>query len=309
MFTYSKLLQICNFCHFSDKGLNLHSYVKLMPSSPHDIERRVFRSSSSTFLNMGFSHLLLAIPPSVQPISIIADRFTTAIRTKTIVLPTLIHSITMLFSPVTLLNIAVSEQTTFYNLSLVGLTQIWHSHWIKLETTSCYPTASNIGYLYFTVPWNRENKFQLVYPIRGKTAQMTLKVNTPKPKDFISDKTPLLYLILDPDCGYKLYLKPSLSEIMGQILRHFGIIILPMIVSILLSILSIQFNSEQISLSVGSNDCPNNNFFSAQQRYCYQQPIIIMKDIKSVSIYGILILSALVLPLFSKYEMISFIFL
>ena len=279
---------------FSDKGLSLHSKVKRLPSGPHDSERRVLKVISNVFLNKGFTHLLLALNPTVEAVNILIDRFTTAIRTKTILVPTLFQSLTMILTPVSVLNIAISEETTFYNLSLVGLNQIWNTYWIGLNTKSCYPSASNIGYIYFSIPWNKEIQFKYIYPKRGQTSQMTLKLNSPKPKDFDVSKHPILYLFIDPNCSYELLLKPSISEIMGQILRHFGVVLLPIIVSILLSLFSIQIltfkkNFTNISTNISSNN-----------RIFYDSPVNIMKNFFVVSIYGLLITSSASFGFFSK---------
>ncbi|CAG2171564.1 unnamed protein product [Oppiella nova] len=204
---------------FCDKGLSLHSHVRRLPSQPRDIERRLFTGQSSLLLNQGFTHLLLAISASTEPIDIQIDRFTTSIRTKSILTPNLWQSVSSFFASRTVLDIAVSEETTFYNVSVVGLEHWWHTYWIQLETISCYPGAANLGYLLLTVPWNRENQFKYVYPKRGSTSQMTLKLNSPKPKNFSPDSSePYLYLLVDPNCSYKLHLKPSVAEMMGQLI-------------------------------------------------------------------------------------------
>ena len=278
----------------SDRGHTLHSYIKRMPSEPHDFERRIFKAISSVFLNKGFTHLLLALSPTIEPVNIQIDRFTTAIRSKDILMPTLMQSLTMIFSPVTVLNIAISEETTFYNLSLVGLNHIWNTYWIRVETKSCYPSASNVGYIYFSIPWNRENQFQYIYPKKGKTSQMTLKLNSPKPKDFDISKDPILYLLVDPNCSYELQLKPSISEIMGQILRHFGVVLLPIVVSILLSLLSVQIRCKQ---SKAVNTCDQ---FSIKNPYFYDQSVNLLRSVRLISICGILFISPAFNGLYSK---------
>ncbi|XP_054168132.1 GPI inositol-deacylase-like isoform X2 [Oppia nitens] len=286
---------------YCEKGHLLHTYVKRMPSKPHDIERRVYKGLSSLLLNKGYTHLLLAISSSVEPIDIQIDRFTTSIRSKTIIMPNLMQSLTMVFSPITIMDIAVSEETTFYNLSLSGLNHIWHTYWIQMETISCYTSASNIGYLYFSIPWNKESQYQYILPKRRSSTQMTLKLNSPKPKDFKSLINPTLYILVDPNCSYKLHLKPSISEIIGQILRHYGLILLPMIVSIVISMLSTQIiPNKQISSTNG--DIHNNKFFNNIPKYLYIQSIEIIKQYRLVSINGLLILSPSSLALYFNYS-------
>ncbi|CAG2114631.1 unnamed protein product, partial [Medioppia subpectinata] len=81
-----------------DKGRSLHQYVRRLPSKPKDVERRLFTGLSSLLLNQGFTHLLLAISSSVEPVDIQIDRFTTSIRSRTIQLPALWQSIVRFFA-------------------------------------------------------------------------------------------------------------------------------------------------------------------------------------------------------------------
>lgn len=228
-----------------------------------------------------------------MPIDITIDRFPTAIRSKTILLPTLIQSLSMIFSSVKVLEIVISEETTFHNLSLIGLNHVWNTYQFRIDTISCYTTASNMGYLYLSIPWSKEIHFSYIYPQRGQTSQMSLKVNSPKPKNYHGQEEPTLYLLVDPDCSYQLYLKPAIPEVVEQILEHFGVLLLPMIVSILLSLLS-----EQLQLKkVVSNQMTDN---SVKTKYFYEQSPQLLKNFRRISIYGTLVLSSITSGLHSK---------
>ena len=282
------------FYNCSEKGQILHPSVQRLPSSPHDFERRIFKQMSSLLVNKGFSHLLLALSPSVEPVNIQIDRFTTSIRSKTILMPTLVQSLSMIFSSVKVLNIAISEETTFYNLSLIGLNHVWNTYWISFDTISCYTSASNIGYLYLTIPWSNEIHFRYVFPKKGQSSEMSLKLNSPKPKNYQSSEEPTLYLLVDPNCSYELHLKPSVSEIVEQILRHFGVILLPMIVSILLSLLSEQIKPKKVVANQITAQ------FSSKTKQFYEQSVNLMKSFRQISIYGALVLSSITSSVYSK---------
>ena len=123
---------------------------------------------------------------------------------------------------------------------------------------------------------------------------MTLKLNSPKPLNFDVSKDPVLYLLVDPNCSYELQLKPSISEIMGQILRHFGVNLLPIIVSIVLSLFGTQIGCTQ---SKANNICGHS---SSTNKYFYDKSLNLMTKLGSISISGLLVISSASYGLYSK---------
>ena len=222
----------------SDIGLNLYNYSKLIPSDLKRSERRLFKMASSTLMNKGFSHLLISIETTTQNVNINVDRFTTALRTKEIILPSLLKSI--LWST-TLFDIYISDQATFYDLKLFGIEQIWNVYWFQLETTSCYSSAKEKGFLYLTFPWSNEEEFKFVTPKKDQKVKMMIKSSVSRPSSLSSNKIPHLYLTVDENCGYRLQATTSFTIIFGQLFRHFGIYLLLVIISVLIIILTMLF--------------------------------------------------------------------
>ena len=116
----------------------------------------------------------------------------------------------------------------------------------------------------------------------------------------ISD--PHLYLILDSDCGFKLSLKPSISEIAAQVLRHYGCLILPMIISILISSLADQLtNTSHDTQSTELFTTHSIDINSSKHNQTFYLPLLsILSGFKSVSIYSFLLLIPLSHSIFLK---------
>ncbi|RWS06994.1 GPI inositol-deacylase-like protein [Dinothrombium tinctorium] len=209
---------------------------------------RFYKQEASHLLNKGFDHILLYIAPTTGKVTIYSERYVSGRRNKAIVLPSLFQSLTsMIFSAITVLNIPITEESTFYNLTMVGIEQIWHSYWIKLEVSSCYPAASEMIYMHFWIPWSNEDTYTTVRPRKRLSAETVLKLDIAKPNS--SDpRHPHIFLILDPYCGYVMKVKLSLPEVLGQIFRHYHHKLLPLVNAILLSILALQMKPQELKI-------------------------------------------------------------
>lgn len=231
---------------------------------------------------------MIYLSPSSTPVSLIGERYSLSRRNKEIILPSIFHTLTSsFFSPVIISNIPLTEEAIFYNLTLVGLNQIWHSYWIKIETKQCYEKAFEYSLIQFWVPWSKEDELTQIGPFRGQSVEMLIRLNVPKidPND---TRNPHLYLMLEPNCAFVVKLKLSLSDVLAQLIRHHYDRLLPFIGAILLSALSYQI-------------IPRSNYYPIQfessqpLETSYSSLISILKNnFWSVSMFGFL-------PLFSLF--------
>ncbi|RWS27273.1 GPI inositol-deacylase-like protein [Leptotrombidium deliense] len=281
-------------------GINLSPVSKIIPGD-YDAERRFYKYDASQLLNKGFDHLFVYVAPTKNKVTVISERYQSGRRNRAIVLPSLFQSLTSwIFSDITVLNIPITEESTFYNLTLLGIEQIWHSYWVKLEVVSCYPTASQVSYIHFSVPWSKEDTFTTVRSKKRLSAETVVKLNVPKP-NANDNRHPYINLILDPNCGYTLKMKLSLSEVLGQIFRHYYHHLLPWINAILLSALAFQIKPTELKSSTIAEEAQiekSNGSNVSQRTFFMSIPIILKQKFFVVSMYGILPLSSLLLAYF-----------
>ena len=197
---------------YCESGQNLSPHTHIFPGSlkANDANqvKRVYKASADQLLAAGYSHINVWLAPNNGPVSVVTERFPPGQRNKAIVLPSILQGVTMGLSFVPILRIPVSEESTFYNLSMVGINQVWHTYTLRIVTTSCYPTASvdATGVVQFHVPWAKEDVYAKVKAAKDSVTEMVLALNTPKP-DPNDDRHPVVNLLLDPDCGYKVEIR------------------------------------------------------------------------------------------------------
>lgn len=238
---------------FCESGTNLSPYSKVLPGQFKVQVRRVLKHSADSLIAMGFSHLNVWLTPNNGPVNLIAERFeTSSKRYKAINLPSILESLTMIFSNPTILRIPISEESTFYNLSMVGLEQIYHAYTVQVETTNCYKSRiTETGLMVFVVPWNRESQYEKIVNSKSEVSEMNLMLNSPKPfRTVQDDRQTQLQLYLDPDCGYDIRLRLSLYKMLGQLMRHFYPVLLQYMATILLIVISKQMFLRKTDLVV-----------------------------------------------------------
>lgn len=232
---------------------------------------------------------MIYLSPSSTPVSLIGERYSLGCRNKAIILPSIFQSLTFfLFSPIIISNIPLTEEAIFYNFTLVGLNQIWHTYWIKIEAKQCYEKAFEYSLIQFWVPWSKEDELTQIGPFRGQSVEMLIRLNVPK-LDLIDSRNPHLLLMLEPNCGFVIKLKLSFQDVLAQLVRHHYERLLPFIGAILLSSLSYQV-------------IPRSNHFPFQfehsqslEKHYFSLISLLKNKFWDVSMFGLLPLFPLVL--------------
>lgn len=250
-------------------------------------ERKFFKYDANRLISLGFNHLTVYIGPTSGPVSVVGERFSTSKRNQAIILPSIFHSIISFWStPSVILNIPISDETVFYNLTLVGLNQIWHCYDLRVEVNSCYQSAFETAIIHFWIPWSHEDILKSIDPVKGRFTDITLRLNIPKtdPNDL---RHPHLYLMLEPNCGYTVKMKLSYTEVVTQLIRHYFNVFLPLTGSILLSVFSFLIipNNQASILKPLAED----KFFKETKKEIYRPiSVLLRKKFLRISIYGII---------------------
>uniref|UniRef100_T1JYQ1 GPI inositol-deacylase n=1 Tax=Tetranychus urticae TaxID=32264 RepID=T1JYQ1_TETUR len=266
-------------------------------------ERKVLKLDSDKLINSGHSHIVVYLGPTVTPVAVIGERYSFGRRNKAIVMPTFLDGLmSLLWTSIDILEIPVAEEAVFYNLTLVGFSQVWHSYNLKVEVRSCYQNAFEYGLIQFWVPWSYEDTSSQIAPSKSKSVTMNLRLNIPK-QDPSDPRHPHLYLMLDPNCGYVVKINFSYQEVLSQLIRHYFNYFLPYISAILLSALSIQIFPQ-----------PNRNILEPLQkagfihsRETFEPLFVILKNnFLKISLYALLPLSPFVVDKIIRFFELSF---
>lgn len=221
------------------EGVNFYSLTKVALGTREGIPRRYFRVSADLLISRGITHANVGLTPTTSSLSLVTERFSQGKRNTAVVLPSIIQLLTMLFSYVPILNVPIGHDSSYYNISLVGLEQVWHAFNVRIHTTTCYPKASESSLGHFHVPWNREDVYTKIPNVKNYVTSLILKVNVPKMAGF-EGRHPSLQLFLEPSCGFKLSIKLDFFEVLGQLIRFYYQYLIPLGLGILTSAFALQ---------------------------------------------------------------------
>ena len=205
-----------------DEGSNLSANTSLLPGNMDEAATTIFKATADSLQS---SHLIVSLTPQIEsgvrPVSIIAERYGDDGRNIRVLLPPVIQSLTMLWSHIQILDVPVSKESCFYNLTMIGVNQAWHAYNLVIRTGSCYQRADNSrpSIAQFHVPWSREDSFHRISNSKNSVTEFVIKLNVPRSAG--DHRNTSLYLFLDPDCSFQISLKFSFKEMMGQIVRFY----------------------------------------------------------------------------------------
>ncbi|XP_053209842.1 GPI inositol-deacylase-like isoform X2 [Panonychus citri] len=276
-------------CEFGD---NLTQMTRLIQKT-YGNERKVLKIESDQLMAAGHSHVVVYLGPTVGPVSVIGERYSYGRRNKAIIMPTFLDGLmSLLWTSVDILEIPVAEEAIFYNLTLIGFDQVWHSYNLRIEVRSCYSNAFEYGLVQFWVPWSSEDASMQIPPTKGKSVTMNLRLNVPK-QDPTDHRHPHLYLMLDLNCGYTVKMSFSYREALSQLIRHYFNYFLPYMSAILLSALSIQIIPTFSNQNSLVEPLRKTGFISSRETF---QPlfVILRNNFFKLSLYTILPLLPLI---------------
>lgn len=258
--------------------------VTLMTQSVPNLDSKwdshVGRFDADQWLAKGFTHLIINLIPSQSSrYVLIIDRFTRSIRQRTIQMPNSLSSFqSNPFVSKLMFSKLISQEQLYYELTLENFNNIWHSYWLVVRTTSCYQNDSKFnGFLYLNYPSNPElNEFIWpLQPIKNSLYQFGLSRHTNSLDDELNvgKNRPKIYLFVEPNCGFDFQMKFSITGSIAQLLRHYFPLIVPMIISIIILILSIQFSNLCNRYTFSNSDLEKFRTFVSRNDFagkCYQ---------------------------------------
>lgn len=218
--------------------------MKLIPSNTK-VDRHLGHFIAKSLLDQGYNYLIVHLSPESSSYNIIVDKFTTHIRQRSITPPNLLMTVFNKFEPQPVFTKLISQDYLFFELTLNNFDYIWNSYWAIIETTSCYQKniSSFMGFIYLSYPDSTMNEyFWPIIPNKGYKYQFALTRHKININATINNK-PKILLYFDPDCSYNLSIKFTITTSIAQLLKHYFILLIPMSISILILILSIQFSN------------------------------------------------------------------
>ena len=203
---------------------------------------------------MGLTHLVLSLTPS-QSYVVLVDRFTTSIRQHVLSLPGLWSFMLKggLFKPIPVFTTLISQDLSFFNLTLENLDFVWQSYFVQVQTKSCYqPISSFSGYSYLSLEQQDLNEYYWPFmPIKGSHYQFTLRLN----RDNVhSQVKPLLTIHLEPNCGFEVLAKFSIIDFSAQIVKHYFVLLVPIIISTAILVISVKLSNMPLLYSYSDEE-------------------------------------------------------
>lgn len=230
--------------------MNLYEHVRLVPGLSQD-DRHIAHLQSITFLNLGYTHLVLSLTPSPSSYSILIDRFTTQIRQHTIKLPYLwdfLFAGNGLFKPMVVFTKLISQEHSFFNLTLDNFDFVWKAYFIQVQTRSCYNRLSSfVGYGYLSLEQSELNEFHWPFrPLKGSNMQFTLKLNS---EHSAYGRKPSLLMHFEPNCGFEILARFSIIDFSSQLVKHYFTLLVPIIISTAILVISVQLSNMMLLYS------------------------------------------------------------
>lgn len=186
---------------------------------------------------------MVRLKPSQTPYQILIDRYTTYVRKSTLALPSLTSSFMLggFWNPKTVYSKLISQEQAFVNFSIENFDRIWHSFWLSVQTKSCYKSSSSfIGFAYLSLPNKDLNEFTWPFlPEKGYTNFFKLQLN----EAILNESKASLLVYLEPNCGFEILVKFSFISAVSQILKHYFMLLVPIMISIVILLLSVQFSN------------------------------------------------------------------
>ncbi|KAK6642802.1 hypothetical protein RUM43_004304 [Polyplax serrata] len=273
-----------NSVRMCETGENLSNITEIAPVDPQlKLKRKLAHLNLFDLKAMGFSHVVVRIPPSDTYMSFNVDVFQLSDRIINIQVPK-VYSVT----PDTIIS-KTQDNVVFYSINLVGFEYIWQSYVLAVESLSC-KTAKNNAVISFDTPWlNASQHFFFGYAIQllycshvgvefikeinislffvfssdKSSMSVTLSLASPKPRNFNSNLHPTVRMNLDPTCKYKVKIKPSIIGIFAQGARYYSVL-LPAFVA---TVVILTVRQQLTSLETGKCSLFHSALSTAVRRY------------------------------------------
>ncbi|XP_078684049.1 GPI inositol-deacylase-like [Branchiostoma floridae x Branchiostoma belcheri] len=228
------------------EGLDMSSRSQLSPPlySGHKVVHLHLASYRS------FSHVVVSIPKSSKPVKVQTQFYNSSEKAEDLQVPHV-----MSFTIQRVVEIKVPNNTMFYNISVVGLQEVYQAFTASL-ISDCEDSSDNDWTkMHLHIPWFKED----VYGVSQGSRKLSLRLQSGKLVDETTNAE--LWLYLNPRCSYKVQVWVNLVEVLGQLMRFHGVVLPALAVTNILMVLSYQIRT------IGRGQpCPS--FSEAQAAFC-----------------------------------------
>lgn len=252
--------------------------TRLAPRLNSKWDRHVGQFDADEWLAQGFTHLIINLSPSQSSrYALIIDRFTKPIRQRTIEMPNPLYKLiaSSPFDSKLVFAKLISQEQLYYELTIENFNNVWDSYWMVVQTTSCYQNDSTFnGFMHLTYPSNPELD-EFIWPLqphKNSQYQFSFSRHTNNVQ-LIGNSRPKIYLFLEPNCGFDFRVKFSFTGSIAQLLRHYFALIVPMAISVMILVLSIQFSNLCNRYTFSNADLERYKTFVKRDEFagkCYQ---------------------------------------
>ncbi|XP_035681116.1 GPI inositol-deacylase-like [Branchiostoma floridae] len=227
------------------EGLDMSSRGQLSPPlySGHKVVHLHLDSYRS------FSHVVVSVPKSSKPVTVQTQFYNGTEKSQELQVPNV-----MSFAIRSVVEVEVPNNTVFYNISLIGLQEVYHAFTANL-VSDC--EDNDMTKMHMHIPWFKED----VYSVSQGSGSGKLSLRLQSGKLVDENTNAELRLYLNPKCNYKVQVWVNFAEVLGQLIRFHGIVIPALAVTNILMVLSYQVRT----LGRGQ-PCPS--FSEAQTAFC-----------------------------------------
>ncbi|XP_041363306.1 GPI inositol-deacylase-like [Gigantopelta aegis] len=211
--------------------INLSHRSQVLP--PQYSSKKVIRMYLNEMENA--SHIVIIVPASKQMVEITVEQYSMITRHLLYTLPNIAD--TIVSYPVSVFDMAamlrIQNNSVYYSLHLGGLVGPMRSYIAELTPRNCRKVHTNDfdgNILTLNVPWANESTYKF-----GKFREkitLSIKLQSAKPAEYDTHAVHL-EMYLHPSCYYQLKLKASMSEVMGQLVRFYGVLFPVFLVGVL----------------------------------------------------------------------------
>ncbi|KAH3871259.1 hypothetical protein DPMN_034454, partial [Dreissena polymorpha] len=215
------------------------------------------------------THIVVIVPATEKQVEILWDVYRRDKRHLSNTVPGLME--TMFSYPESItkgtLILDLGTDAAFYRLKLYNMNNVLKVYTVQLHTAKCRepkPDDHAGSVIRLHIPWNNEDSYRFVGYSQSGNLSIRLQNVPPDPiiniqsGEYSWDTASAtndhveLYLHLDPSCSYKVTLALSFKEMLGQLVRFYGLLLPTFCVAVLL--MSLVF---QLKTVAAGGQCPS----------------------------------------------------
>lgn len=211
-----------------ESGQSMSSQSTIVPSNGKRKTLQVNLDELRT--EKGYTHVVVHVAAGMNNVRVNLDVYNPKERQFDVNLPRWIS----FSSPQTVMKASLPG-AVFYNLTLKELDHTWQAYDVSVDPIGRCPDRTHYGLMRFQSSWAADSTSNLIG--FNMTNKLLARLATPKPSmGDPSHKTEVL-LYLNPNCRYRVSVRPSLRAMWGQIVRYYLFMLLPFAISATIMVL------------------------------------------------------------------------